>query len=103
MNEMKRQILEYHNSVRKIHGAQPLKFSRKLTQAAQKWADHLSQIGKFKHDDKVNFGVNLGMYSGPKVSSKFTFITILYLVRTEIRSGESSHFLVRRRKEFQLR
>ena len=42
--------LEAHNDLRAFHGSPALKWSAKLTRAAQSWANHLAATDKFEHD-----------------------------------------------------
>ncbi|XP_042277182.1 uncharacterized protein glipr2 [Thunnus maccoyii] len=63
----KREFLETHNAYRAKHGAQPLTYNSELNAAAQKWADHLLQIGSMKHrkteDSKMKDGENISEMS----------------------------------------
>ncbi|XP_044188093.1 uncharacterized protein glipr2, partial [Thunnus albacares] len=59
----KQEFLETHNAYRAKHGAQPLTYNSELNAAAQKWADHLLQIGSMKHskteDSEMKDGENI--------------------------------------------
>ncbi|XP_067431491.1 GLI pathogenesis-related 2 [Thunnus thynnus] len=63
----KQEFLETHNTYRAKHGAQPLTYNSELNAAAQKWADHLLQIGSMKHrkteDSKMKDGENISQMS----------------------------------------
>ncbi|XP_034451747.1 Golgi-associated plant pathogenesis-related protein 1-like isoform X1 [Hippoglossus hippoglossus] len=49
-----KEFLETHNAYRAKHGAPPLTLSSDMNDSSQKWADHLLQLGVFKHSDTKN-------------------------------------------------
>ena len=54
-----RTCLEAHNTKRALHGASPLTWDAGLAQDAQKWANHLADIGHLQPASGTNQGENL--------------------------------------------
>ncbi|VDK86860.1 unnamed protein product [Dibothriocephalus latus] len=74
--EVNRQALETHNwqrtlgienekQLRALHGAPPLKYSKRLALNAQSYAEHLAKYDLFDHSDGGNYGENLIVRKGP--------------------------------------
>ncbi|KAI8518310.1 positive regulation of epithelial to mesenchymal transition [Branchiostoma belcheri] len=70
MTEFAKNCLAVHNELRAKHGAPALKLSDKLTEHAQKWADHLAKIGKLEHSEGSGYGENVAMQWGDDVPGK---------------------------------
>ena len=66
--------LKAHNEYRKLHNAEPLNLSVKLTKIAQDYAEKLATNNEFKHsENEINgypLGENLYMYLGNEISGK---------------------------------
>ncbi|XP_078687381.1 Golgi-associated plant pathogenesis-related protein 1-like [Branchiostoma floridae x Branchiostoma belcheri] len=70
MTEFAKNCLAVHNELRAKHGAPALKLSDKLTEHAQKWADHLAKIGKLEHSEGSGYGENVAMQWGDDVPAR---------------------------------
>jgi uncharacterized protein YkwD len=57
-------MISAHNAVRARVGVAALKWSDKLAEVAQKWADHLAMNGQLAHSQNPNYGENLYEISG---------------------------------------
>lgn len=64
MDSFKKEALDTHNAYRKIHGAPALKWSNKLYQNAQRWADQLARRGSLQHESQNKEGENLACMQG---------------------------------------
>jgi len=53
------EALDQHNKYRAIHGVKPLVLDTKLSQHAQKYAQHLAKTSTFEHSDDPDYGENL--------------------------------------------
>lgn len=60
--DMQQQILDVHNSERRLVGAPPLAWNGDLAQDVKTWADHLAASGRFEHANTAD-GENLWMGS----------------------------------------
>ena len=56
--------LSAHNEYRARHGAPPLKWSNKLQQNAQKWAEEIARRGRMQHAELKEEGENLAAKKG---------------------------------------
>jgi pathogenesis-related protein 1 len=59
-------LVAFHNKVRKEVGVGPVKWSNTLAKFAQEWADHLAELGKLEHRPrdgkfKQRYGENLAI------------------------------------------
>ena len=61
-----------HNRYRKEHGSPPLSWNAKAARAAQKWAEHLAEMGKLEHSLEREFGQNLAFYSDGTLTAEKT-------------------------------
>jgi pathogenesis-related protein 1 len=61
-----RDMLAAHNDVRARADVPPLRWSARLAQVAQEWANHLMEDGQFYHRPKAAFGENLFEISGSR-------------------------------------
>ncbi len=61
-----RQVLAYHNQVRREVGVADVTWSPEIAKYAQQWADHLARTGKFEHrpQSQQKYGENLAGGSG---------------------------------------
>ena len=64
MGDIKSGALNAHNKYRKLHGAPPLKWSGKLQNSAQKWANQLARAQQLQHDNQQAEGENLAYAQG---------------------------------------
>ena len=67
-DEFEQDCLDAHNIYRNKHGVPPLLWSQKLKDDAQRWANHLADMGdQLQHDGSkpVNEGENLAHFSPP--------------------------------------
>ena len=67
-DEFEQDCLDAHNIYRNKHGVPPLLWSQKLKEDAQRWANHLANMGdQLQHDGSkpVNEGENLAHFSPP--------------------------------------
>ncbi|XP_019643203.1 PREDICTED: peptidase inhibitor 16-like [Branchiostoma belcheri] len=65
MTEFAKNCLAVHNELRAKHGAPALKLSDKLTEHAQKWAEHLASLGQLQHSHGSGYGENIAVTYGP--------------------------------------
>ena len=54
-----REMLSAHNQVRAVRQLPPLRWSRRLEEFAQEWAEHLAKLGALEHDYTRRVGQNL--------------------------------------------
>ncbi|XP_003726109.2 uncharacterized protein LOC100892542 [Strongylocentrotus purpuratus] len=62
LKSFRKEALSSHNKYRDVHGVSSLKLSDDLNDHAQRWAEHLSQSGKFSHSNNRELGENIGMH-----------------------------------------
>ncbi|CDS36596.1 Golgi associated plant patholocus tagsis [Echinococcus multilocularis] len=60
------ECLAEHNRLRKLHGCPPLRLSRSLAKAAQKYAKVMAKEGFFEHSECTDYGENLITRRGPE-------------------------------------
>ncbi|KAI8518667.1 positive regulation of epithelial to mesenchymal transition [Branchiostoma belcheri] len=65
MTEFATDCLAVHNELRAKHGAPALKLNDKLTEHAQKWAEHLASLGQLQHSHGSGYGENIAVTYGP--------------------------------------
>ncbi|XP_029468794.1 uncharacterized protein LOC115097266 isoform X2 [Rhinatrema bivittatum] len=53
-SQFEQEVLETHNTYRRQHGAPPLRLSRELCQASQKWASHLLSLRALQHSNTAH-------------------------------------------------
>ncbi len=58
------EMLRAHNEVRRARQIPPLKWSLRLAELAQQWADHLSATGVMEHNMSLRTGQNLYVIRG---------------------------------------
>lgn len=71
MSNIKNESLTSHNNYRKLHGAPALKWSVKLANNAQKWANELAKKGSMQHANQNEEGENLSYAKGKTSSNNF--------------------------------
>ncbi|KAL5963698.1 Golgi-associated plant pathogenesis-related protein 1 [Taenia solium] len=59
------ECLAEHNRLRKLHGCPPLRLSRSLAKASQKYAELMAKEGFFEHSEGADYGENLITRRGP--------------------------------------
>lgn len=57
----KRDFVRRHNELRAVHGCSPLKYDDSIARSAQKWANHLKDLGTLAHGDMENCGQSLSV------------------------------------------
>ena len=58
--EFETEVIECHNTFRKLHGAPPLRNSTACRQVAQNWAETISETGHFEHNvSQPDFGESI--------------------------------------------
>lgn len=68
-DEFSKQLISEHNTYRKKHSSQPLKWSPEAAAKAQEWANHLASTGRLEHGNHEGMGQNLAFYSGGTFTS----------------------------------
>lgn len=57
------EFLKANNNYRAMHGAKPLQLNSRISQEAQKWAEHLLTLKTLKHSD-TSYGENIWAKTG---------------------------------------
>ena len=70
MAEFKNDILKTHNSYRKTHGSGTLKWSNKLQNNAQRWAEKLAKKGYLQHESQNEEGENIACMKGAELTGE---------------------------------
>lgn len=68
---IKNESLNAHNKYRKDHGAPPLKWSSKLQNNAQKWANELAKKQSLQHANQQEEGENLSYVMGKELTAQY--------------------------------
>ena len=63
LETFRRTIVERHNELRAQHKSENLNRNASLDSSAQKYADHLLNIGHLEHSEANELGENLGFIS----------------------------------------
>lgn len=79
MSSFKNDILKTHNSYRKVHSAPALKWSNKLYQNAQRWADQLAKRGYMQHENQNEEGENIACMKGSFIVNLAMFFFYYFL------------------------
>ncbi|XP_066911241.1 uncharacterized protein [Clytia hemisphaerica] len=70
MADFKNDILKTHNTYRKTHRSNPLKWSNKLQANAQRWADKLAKKGYLQHENQSEEGENIACMKGAELTGE---------------------------------
>ncbi|XP_033733310.1 cell wall protein PRY3-like isoform X2 [Pecten maximus] len=98
------EVLEAHNIYRAKHNCPPVEHAKDLTDAAQRWADHLAKTNGFAHSDcdlnGTRMGENIAMkwtsgpdnYTGQEVTDQWYSEVKMYTFGQEPTSSGTGHF-----------
>jgi len=70
MAEFKNDALNSHNTYRRTHGVNALKWSSKLEANAQRWANKLAKKGYLQHDNQNEEGENIACMKGAELTGE---------------------------------
>ncbi|XP_006822052.1 Golgi-associated plant pathogenesis-related protein 1-like [Saccoglossus kowalevskii] len=72
VEKFRRDALKTQNAYRELHGAPPLRFSNKLDEHAQEWANHIAEMGMAKQRKEIPYGENVAWMWSESGQDEFT-------------------------------
>lgn len=94
MSSFKNDILKTHNSYRKVHSAPALKWSNKLYQNAQRWADQLAKRGYMQHENQNEEGENIACMKGSFIVNLAMFFFFYYFLQKGLNMHHLKHLML---------